>query len=90
MLVELKLAEFTHENIGQLNTYVHWYKKNIMGDGENPPVGILLCTTKDHVLMEYALAGMDDQLFVSKYQLKLPNKEDMQKFIEDKLREQES
>jgi len=90
VLVELKLAEFTHENIGQLNTYVHWYKKNIMGDGENPPVGILLCTTKDHVLMEYALAGMDDQLFVSKYQLKLPNKEDMQKFIEDKLREQES
>ena len=90
VLVELKLAEFNHENIGQLNTYVHWYKKNIMGDGDNPPVGILLCTTKDHALMEYALAGMDDQLFVSKYQLKLPNKEDMQKFIEDKLREQES
>lgn len=90
VLVELKLAEFSHENIGQLNTYVSWYKKNIMVEGDNPPVGILLCTSKDHALMEYALAGLDEQLFVSKYQLELPCKADMQKFIEDKLREQES
>ena len=87
ILVELKLSEFSHENIGQLNTYVNWYKKNIMADGDNPPIGILLCTNKDQALMEYALAGMDEQLFVSKYKLELPNKEDMQKFIEDKLRE---
>jgi predicted nuclease of restriction endonuclease-like (RecB) superfamily len=85
ILVELKLAKFSHENIGQLNTYVHWYKNNIMTDGDNPPVGILLCTDKDHALMEYALAGMDNDLFVSKYQLALPKKEEMQKFIEDKL-----
>ena len=88
ILVELKLAEFTHENIGQLNTYVSWYKKNMMLEGDNPPIGILLCTSKDHALMEYALAGLDEQLFVSKYQIELPCKEDMQKFINDKLREQ--
>jgi len=87
VLVELKLVEFSHENIGQLNTYVSWYKKNIMTEGDNPPVGILLCTDKDHALAEYALAGMDDNLFVSKYQLELPKKEEMQKFIEKKLRE---
>lgn len=88
VLIELKLAAFNHENIGQLNTYVSWYKKNMMVAGDNPPIGILLCTDKNHALMEYALAGMDDQLFVSKYQLALPSKEDMQAFIEDKLREQ--
>ena len=50
-------------------------------------MGILLCTDKDHALVEYALAGMDENLFVSKYQLELPKKEDVQKFIEEKLRE---
>jgi len=67
VLVELKLASFNHENIGQLNTYVSWYRKNMMAEGDNPPVGILLCTDKDHALVEYALAGMDNDLFVSKY-----------------------
>ena len=87
VLVELKLEEFSHENIGQLNTYVSWYKKNIMAEGDDPPVGILLCTKKNHALVEYALAGMDNGLFVSKYQLELPKKEEMQRFIEEKIRE---
>ncbi len=87
VLVELKQAEFSHENIGQLNTYVSWYRKNMMSTGDNPPVGILLCTSKDHALVEYALAGMDNGLFVSKYQLELPKKEEMQRFIEEKMRE---
>ena len=88
VLVELKLAEFSHENIGQLNTYVSWYKKNMMIEGDNPPVGILLCTDKDHALVEYALAGMDDNLFVSKYMLELPKKEEMQKFIEEQIKDE--
>jgi predicted nuclease of restriction endonuclease-like (RecB) superfamily len=86
VLVELKLAEFSHENIGQLNTYVSWYKKNIMTKNDNPPVGILLCTDKDNALVEYALAGMDDNIFVSKYMLELPKKEEMRKFIEKQIR----
>ena len=85
VLVELKLAEFSHENIGQLNTYVSWYRKNMMTEGDNPPVGILLCTQKDHALVEYALAGIDNGIFVSKYLLELPRKEDMQRFIEAQL-----
>ncbi|HHL3492254.1 TPA: YhcG family protein [Legionella pneumophila] len=85
VLVELKLEKFTHENIGQLNTYVNWYKKNMMMEGDNPPVGILLCTDKNHALAEYALAGMDNNLFVSKYMLELPKKEEMQKIIEEEL-----
>lgn len=85
VLVELKLAAFSHENIGQLNTYVTWYRKNMMTEGDNPPVGILLCTQKDHALVEYALAGLDNELFVSKYLLELPKKEEMQRFIEEQL-----
>ena len=85
VLVELKLEQFSHENIGQLNTYVSWYKKNMMTEGDNAPVGILLCTQKDRTLVEYALAGMDNGLFVSKYQLELPKKEEMQRFIEEQV-----
>jgi len=87
VLVELKLAEFSHENIGQLNTYVSWYKKNMMLEGDNPPIGILLCTRRKHSLAEFALAGMDNQLFVSKYQLELPKREEIEKFLAEKLRE---
>ena len=87
VLVDLKLEQFSHESIGQLNTYVSWYRKNMMSEGDNPPVGILLCTQRDHALVEYALAGMDNGLFVSKYQLELPKKEEMQRFIEEKYRE---
>lgn len=87
VLVELKLEKFGQENIGQLNTYVSWYRKNMMVEGDNPPVGILLCTGKNHALVEYALAGMDNRLFVSRYLLELPKKEEMQKFIEQQLRD---
>jgi predicted nuclease of restriction endonuclease-like (RecB) superfamily len=89
VLVELKLAEFNHENIGQLNTYVNWYRKNMTTDGDNPPIGILLCTQKDHALVEYAMAGMDNEIFVSKYLLELPKKEEMQRFIEAQLDKQD-
>ena len=87
VLIELKLQEFSHQNIGQLNTYVNWYAKNMKSEGDNPPVGILLCTQKDHALAEYALAGMDNQLFVSKYQLHLPEREQLQRELERTLKE---
>ncbi len=87
VLVELKMAVFSHEHLGQLNTYVSWYRKHMMAKGDNPPVGLLLCTEKDHALVEYALAGLNNHLFVSKYQLELPKKEDLQRFLERQLRE---
>jgi hypothetical protein len=81
VLLELKVDEFTHEHLGQLNTYVSRYRQNEMTPGDNPPVGILLCTQKNHPFVEYALAGIDKQLFVSKYQLELPKREEMQRFL---------
>lgn len=90
VLVELKLEKFSQENIGQLNTYVSWYRKNMMTEGDNPPIGILLCTDKNHALAEYALAGLDNNLFVSKYLLELPKKEEMQRFINEQMRQVQS
>jgi predicted nuclease of restriction endonuclease-like (RecB) superfamily len=87
VLVELKLAEFNHENIGQLNTYVSWYKENMMFEGDSPPIGILLCSHKKHSLVKFALAGMDNQLFVSKYQLELPKREEIERFLTEKIKE---
>jgi len=87
VLVELKLEAFTHENIGQLNTYVSWFRQHMMSEDDNPPIGILLCTDKNHALVKYALAGMDNSLFVSKYLLELPKKEEMQAFIESQVKE---
>jgi predicted nuclease of restriction endonuclease-like (RecB) superfamily len=87
VLIELKLGAFTHEHIGQLNTYVTWYKRHMMIEGDHPPVGILLCGQKDHTLVEYALEGLGNDLFVSKFLLELP-KEALQRVIELHLKEQ--
>jgi hypothetical protein len=84
------MEKFNHENIGQLNTYVSWYKQNIMAEGDNPPIGLLLCTQKDHPLVEYALAGMDNHLFVSKYQLELPKTEEITTFLETQMKKLDS
>ncbi len=85
VLIELKVGGFSHEHLGQLNTYLSWYRANEMTEGDNPPVGVLLCTEKNRVLVEYALAGLDNRLFVSKYQLALPDKEEMRRFIEEQM-----
>jgi hypothetical protein len=85
VLVELKVEEFSHHNIGQLNTYVNYYKAQVMQANDNPTVGILLVTNKNHTLVEYATAGMDNHLFVSKYLLELPPKEALQAFIKNEI-----
>ena len=88
VLIDLKVDKFKHEYLGQLNTYVNWYQKNKMEKGDNPPVGLLLCTQTNYALMKYALSGMDNNLFVSKYKLELPNKEEIEKFLEEQMREE--
>lgn len=83
VIVELKNDEFRHEHIGQLNAYVSYYAENEMQPGDNPPVGILLCTRKGKKMVEYALGNMDNKLFVSTYQLQLPNRQQLEQFIMD-------
>ena len=81
VIIELKNSEFKHEDLGQLNAYVGYYEKNEMLEGDNPPVGILLCTDKGSQMVQYALSGMDKQLFVSTYMLHLPNKKKLEEFM---------
>ena len=90
VIIELKNEEFSYENFGQLNAYVSHYRENEMQPGDNPPIGILLCTRKGKKMVEYALAGMDNQLFVSTYMLQLPDKKTLEDFLLKQLREQES
>lgn len=81
VIVELKDDEFKHADLSQLNAYVSYFRENEMQEGDNPPIGILLCTRKGEKMVEYALAGMDNNLFVSTYMLSLPNKETLQNFL---------
>ncbi len=81
VIVELKNDEFSYEHIGQLNSYVSYYAENEMLPGDNPPVGILLCTRKGAKMVEYALGCLDNKLFVSTYQLQLPDKKVLEDFI---------
>ncbi len=85
VIVELKNDEFRHEYLGQLNAYVSYYKENEMHAGDNPPVGILLCTRKGKKMVEYAIAGMDNNLFVSTYMLQLPDKATLEKFLLEEI-----
>lgn len=87
VLVELKVEEFNHHNIGQLNTYVNYYKAEVMQANDNPTIGILLVTNKNNALVEFATAGIDNQLFVSKYLVELPSKETLVSFILKELAE---
>lgn len=87
IIIELKNDEFKHEDLGQLNAYVGYCKKHEMNDGDNPPVGILLCTDKGNEMVEYALSGMDNQLFVSTYMLHLPDKQKLKDFIVNEIKE---
>lgn len=81
VIIELKDDEFRHADLSQLNAYVSYYRENEMNQGDNPPVGILLCTRKGDKMVEYALAGMDNNLFVSTYMLSLPDKQTLQDFL---------
>ena len=81
VIIELKDDEFRHADFSQLNAYVSYFRENEMSPGDNPPVGILLCTRKGDKMVEYALAGMDNNLFVSTYMLSLPDKKTLQDFL---------
>lgn len=85
VLIDLKMKEVEHENIGQLKMYINYYKKNVMQSGDNPPVGLLLVTENNKALVEYAVADSDQDLFVSKYLLELPSTKKLEDFIRKEL-----
>ena len=78
VLIDLKRNEIKHSDIGQMNLYLNYFKNEVCQPDDNPPVGIVLGARKDELLMEYALQGIDNQLFAARYQLYLPNREELQ------------
>ena len=81
ILIELKVRAFSPADVGQMNFYLNYFKKNIMEYGDNPPVGIILCTDKKEIKVEYTTAGLNNKLFVSKYMVELPSKEELKKLL---------
>jgi len=82
VLIDLKIGMINHQDIGQMNLYLNYFKKEETVEGDNEPVGIILGAQKDHILVEYALGGISNKLFASKYRLSLPDKHLLQKAIE--------
>lgn len=78
VLIDLKRGEIKHSDIGQMNLYLNYFKAEICQPDDNPPIGIVLGAKKDELLMEYALQGINNQLFAARYQLYLPKREELQ------------
>ena len=80
ILVDLKVGKLDHKDVGQMNFYLNYAKKNELVNGENSPIGIILCTDKNksRVFVEYALGGISNKIFVSKYKLYLPTKKELE------------
>jgi predicted nuclease of restriction endonuclease-like (RecB) superfamily len=82
VLIDLKTGELTHQDIGQMDMYVRLYEDRIKGEGDNPTVGIILCTEKDHTVVKYSVLNESKQLFASRYRLYLPSEEELRAEIE--------
>jgi predicted nuclease of restriction endonuclease-like (RecB) superfamily len=87
VLIDIKKEEAGYEDVGQMNMYLGYFENEENTEGDNPPIGIVLAKEKDELLVKYALHNISSQLFVNKYQLYLPKKEELQQVIEKQLRE---
>jgi len=81
-LIDLKKEEAGYEDVGQMNMYLGYFEKEENTEGDNPPIGIVLAKEKDDLLIEYAMHNITSQLFVNKYQLYLPNKDELRQLFE--------
>ncbi len=87
VLVDLKIRAFSYADVGQMNFYLNYYKNEISMQGDNPPIGIILCTEKNSVKVEYATAGLDENLFISKYKIVLPTIKELEELVKEDLEE---
>jgi predicted nuclease of restriction endonuclease-like (RecB) superfamily len=87
VLIELKTIEFLPEAVGQLNSYLNYYSAEVNDENDNPPIGIILCTGKDAIDAEYALGGLSNNIFASRYVYYIPKKEELIAQVETILKE---
>ena len=88
VLIDLKISRVEHSDIGQMNMYLNYFKKEEMTEGDNEPIGIILTKEKEEVVVEYALGGISNKLFVSKYKLYLPDKKELEAEVRKILKEE--
>lgn len=77
VLIDLKVGDLTHQDLGQMQMYVHYYERELMNEGDNPPIGIVLCADKSESVVKYTLPEKETQIFASKYKLYLPSEEEL-------------
>lgn len=82
-IIDLKIGDFEHGDAGQMNFYLNWVRDNERFPGENDPIGLILCSGKNQIYAKYVLGGMSNKIFVSKYQIRLPKVEDIQKELDE-------
>lgn len=80
-LIDLKIGAVEHKDIGQMNMYMGYFAEEVNEPDDNPPIGMVLAREKDELLVKYATYGMDSNLFVSKYELYLPNEEELKQLV---------
>ncbi len=81
VLIDLKLGDLTHQDLGQMQMYVNYYTRELMNEGDNPPIGIVLCADKSESIVHYTLPEDNMQIFASKYKLYLPTEEELKREI---------
>ena len=79
VLIDLKTEDLTHQDIGQMQMYVNFYTRELMNEGDNPPVGILLCADKSHTLVRYTLPEDNTQIYAAKYMPYMPTEEELKR-----------
>ncbi len=83
--LDFKKSGVHHQDIGQMNMYLGYFANEISQMDDNKPIGIVLCHSKNELVVEYATYGMDSNLFVSKYQLYLPNRDELRNMVQSIL-----
>lgn len=86
VLIDLKIGSLKPENIGQMNMYVNYYANEVNDEGDEKPIGIVLCADASEIVAEYALGGLENQIFASKYVCYIPNKDELIKQVQDVIR----
>ena len=79
VLIDLKMGQLTHQDIGQMQMYVNYYTRELMNEGDNPPIGIVLCADKSDAIVKYTLPEDNRQIFASKYFTYLPTEEELKR-----------
>jgi len=82
VIIDLKIGDLTHQDLGQMQMYVNYYTREMKNEGDNPPIGIVLCADKSDSVVRYTLSEENTQIFASKYKLYLPSEEELKRELE--------